>query len=90
MKEQQRVSAPRGGQPGDLAANRVDYDRIFLRRASMKTEHHARRIGNPGNVGLTCPTMPMQPTLTSAARSASTITPGFAAREQRDHDHRNR
>ena len=26
---------------------------------------------------LTGPTMPMQPTLTSAARSAATITPGF-------------
>ena len=27
--------------------------------------------------GLTGPTMPMQPTLTSAARRATTITPGF-------------
>src|SRR4249920_3610813 len=35
------------------------------------------------------PTMPMQPTLTSTARSAATITPGSAAREMADHVHRN-
>jgi hypothetical protein len=46
----------------------------------------------PGTIRtrLTGPTIPMQPTLTSAARSAATIMPGPLAREQRDHDHRNR
>jgi hypothetical protein len=39
---------------------------------------------------LTGPAIPMQPTLASAARRASTITPGLQARDQRDHDHRNR
>jgi hypothetical protein len=32
----------------------------------------------------------MRPTLMSAARRATTITPGLSARDQRDHDHRNR
>lgn len=51
MKSEQRVSALRGGHPGDLAANRVDYDRLFLQRRLGETEHHARGIGNPKNVG---------------------------------------
>jgi len=39
---------------------------------------------------LTGPAMTMQPMRTSATQRAATITPGVLARDQPDHDHRNR
>jgi hypothetical protein len=46
MKPKQRVPALRGGQPGDLAANRGPCDRISLRVASKR-----RKIA-PNNLGI--------------------------------------
>jgi hypothetical protein len=46
MKPKQRVPALRGGEPGDLAANRGACDRISLRVGSMR-----RKIA-PNNSGI--------------------------------------
>jgi hypothetical protein len=65
-----------------------------VRRATGSPQCAARGVPSMDSVDdaadLTGPAIPMQPMLTSAARRASTITPGLAARDQRDHDRRNR
>ena len=49
MKAKQRVPALRGGQPHDLAANGIGYDRISLRRPSMRRKI---ALNNPGIWGV--------------------------------------